>query len=120
MVGPVTPLVPSDVGHSLSWPSVSDTGVPCTLRWMFSLCPDYEQETCARVYDILRTKDPEAASLLGECLSWDGQKGDFDDMINTIIERSADAALLEQTLRPLGEKLFSHEVSSYCGCGRER
>lgn len=68
------------------------------------------QDTCARIYDVLRTKDAEAAVLLGERLSSHGREGEFDVMVSTIIETSDKSSRLGEVLMSLGEKHFATGV----------
>lgn len=79
------------------------------------LGPRCGQDACARVREFFRAKNPDAAGLFDEGLSWDGQQGGVNVIIGSIIERSADMALLDEILRLLGEKLFARGVSAW-GC----
>lgn len=76
------------------------------------VCPGplYVQDACARVQENFRSKNPDAAVLFDEGLSWDGQQEGVNVIIGSIIERSTDTALLDEILRLLGEKLFARGV----------
>lgn len=69
--------------------------------------------TCARMYELFREKDPVAASVFGEHVAWKEQHQSFTIMASTIIARSANPALLEEMLRPLGERHFARGVRLY-------
>lgn len=63
------------------------------------------------MYEIFRDTDPVAAALFGEHLTWEEQQRTFTIMMTTIISKSADPSVLEETLRPLGERHFARRVS---------
>lgn len=69
------------------------------------------QNISARVHNIIRTKDSEAAAAIGERLSLgDEGGGGFGAMIREIVEQSANPACLEAKLLSLGEKHLTVEV----------
>lgn len=68
------------------------------------------QSTCARMYDILRENDPVAASLLAGLAAPAEQHRTLTILMSTIISRSAKPALLEETLRSLGERHIQRGV----------
>lgn len=70
----------------------------------------YVQDACARVQEIFRAKNPDAAVLFDEGCSWDGQQEGVNVIIGSIIERSTDTALLDEIIRRLREKLFARGV----------